>query len=46
MLHDTLIVKLRYEEIIKNIRTNDKSKNPKSVDQVIDETEQPEHLEL
>ncbi len=39
MLHDTLIVKLRYEEIIKNFRTNEKSKNPKSVDQIIEETE-------
>ena len=38
MLHDTLIVKLRYEEIIKNIRANDKIKHPKSIDQIIEET--------
>ena len=46
MLHDTLLVKLRYEAIIKNILANDSSTNPKRVQDIIKQTKLPEHHEL
>ena len=45
MLSETLVVKLRYEQIIKNALANEKRSNPKPLDDIIARTKQPEAIE-
>ena len=45
MLSETLVVKLRYEQIIKNALANEKRSNPKPLEDIIARTKQPEAIE-